>query len=206
MIAKPERQRFDTSHPHFVPRFAGRGSSLMPSATLLCRPATTVCSGACTLRHASDQTANWPSRATAATPSGSAMAPGNAIGKTVRLESVSGVRIPSLRHEFNIGYVSWISAISLSRPSLSVQPGQVSQRHRLPSQRPLTETVAVRFLVGLFADQICAWTVLRLLPDGSKNYGNLCAFAGWVMLFKRLDSRSRYISEAETRMLLRIRK
>src|SRR2546427_11770385 len=50
----------------------------MPSATLLCRPATTVCSGACTPRHVSDQTANWPSRATAATPSGSAMAPGNA--------------------------------------------------------------------------------------------------------------------------------
>jgi hypothetical protein len=56
-----------------APRFVGRDFSSMPSATIACRRAMTVCSGACTPRPASVRTVSSRSRVTATIPYGSAI-------------------------------------------------------------------------------------------------------------------------------------
>jgi hypothetical protein len=82
-------------------------------------------------------------------------------------------------HEFNIYSLCLLDKCHLPVATVSLCPARAGiTATQTTITRPITETVAMRLLVRLFADQTCAWTVLRLLRDLNKNYGNLAAFAG----------------------------
>ena len=110
-----------------APRFVGRDFSSMPSATIPCRPAMTVCFGACTRRPASVRTVNSRSRVTATIPYGSATARVTA-SEQVRLFSQATLWLTSPLAECchcdmlpgyigNIGGTTRLESATLVRPT-----------------------------------------------------------------------------------------